>query len=258
MRIRGFCCGWLEMDRAGLISGDEGTMRIPIPAYLIEHAGLTILFDAGLPPELRDSDSERAREIAPFFGCDLPPGTNLVERLRSCGIEPGDVDMVVLSHMHFDHVGGSSLVLDAELVVQRAEWEAAVADVAGDQYMRADVDVERPRRLLDGEWDIFGDGRVVVTVTVGHTAGHQSLRIITDDPRELILCGDACYLRRSLDTRSLPTSSFDASAQLAGLEWLDERERSGARLVFGHDPSQWPMDLADDRVIELTSIHADG
>jgi glyoxylase-like metal-dependent hydrolase (beta-lactamase superfamily II) len=246
------------MDRAGLISGDEGKMRIPVPAYLIEHGGLTILFDTGLPPELRDEGSELARELAAFFRCELPQGTNLVERLRSCGIESGDVDMVVLSHMHFDHVGGISLVPDAELVVQRAEWEAVIADVEGDQYVSADVSEMRPRRLLDGDWDIFGDGRIVVTSTVGHTAGHQSLRIITDDARELILCGDACYLRRSLETRSLPTSSFDASAQLAGLEWLNERERSGAHLVFGHDPSQWPMDIADDRVIELTAVQPDG
>jgi len=256
MRIRGFCCGWLEMDRAGLISGDEGTMRIPIPAYVIEHAGSIILFDAGLPPELRDGDSERTRELAPFFDCDLPHGTDLAERLISCGIEPSEVDMIVLSHMHFDHAGGSSLVPDAELVIQRAEWEAAAVDV--EQYMRADVEVDRSRRLLDGDWDIFGDGRVVVTSTIGHTAGHQSLRIITDDARELILCGDACYLRRSLDTRSLPSSSFDASAQLAGLEWLDERERSGAHLVFGHDPSQWPSGPADDRVVELAADRTDG
>ncbi len=256
MRIRGFCCGWLKMDRAGLISGDEGTMRIPIPAYLIEHEGSIILFDAGLPPELRDSNSERTRELAPFFDCDLPPGTNLEERLNSCGIKPSDVDMVILSHMHFDHAGGSSLVPDAELVIQRAEWEAAIVDV--DQYMRADVEVDRPRRLLDGDWDIFGDGRIVVTSTTGHTAGHQSLHIITDDARELILCGDACYLRRSLETRSLPSSSVDATAQLAGLEWLDERERLGAQLVFGHDPSQWPSGLSDDRVVELAGDRANG
>jgi glyoxylase-like metal-dependent hydrolase (beta-lactamase superfamily II) len=244
------------MDRGGLISGDDGTMRIPIPAYLIEHAGSIILFDAGLPPELRDSDSERTRELAPFFDCDLPEGTNLAERLHSCGIEPADVDMVVLSHMHFDHAGGSSLVPDAELVIQRAEWQAAVVDV--EQYMRDDVEVDRPRRLLDGDWDIFGDGRVVVTSTVGHTAGHQSLRITTDDSREVILCGDACYLRHSLDTRSLPSSSFDAPAQLAAMEWLAERERSGAHLVFGHDPSQWPRGPVDDRVVELAGDRPDG
>jgi glyoxylase-like metal-dependent hydrolase (beta-lactamase superfamily II) len=244
------------MDRGGLISGDDGTMRIPIPAYLIEHAGSIILFDAGLPPELRDSDSERTRELAPFFDCDLPEGTNLAERLHSCGIEPADVDMVVLSHMHFDHAGGSSLVPDAELVIQRAEWQAAVVDV--EQYMRDDVEVDRPRRLLDGDWDIFGDGRVVVTSTVGHTAGHQSLRITTDDSREVILCGDTCYLRHSLDTRSLPSSSFDAPAQLAAMEWLAERERSGAHLVFGHDPSQWPRGPVDDRVVELAGDRPDG
>jgi N-acyl homoserine lactone hydrolase len=244
------------MDRSGLISGEEGTLRIPIPAYLIEHAGSMILFDTGLPPELRDKHSQRAIDLAPFFSCDLPEGSNLAERLHSCGIDPSDVDMVVLSHMHFDHVGGSSLVPDAELVIQRAEWEAALADA--EQYMRADVDVDRPRRLLDGDWDIFDDGRVVVTSTVGHTAGHQSLRIITDDAREIILCGDACYLRRSLETRSLPPSSFDAAAQLAGLKWLDEREHTGAHLVFGHDPSQWPSGPDDDRVVELAGDRADG
>jgi N-acyl homoserine lactone hydrolase len=191
------------MDRSGLISGEEGPLRVPIPAYLIEHAGSRLVFDAGLPPELRDADSELSRELAPYFGCDLPLGTNLVERLASCGVEASEVDMVVVSHMHFDHVGGSSLLPDAELVVQRAEWEAAVADVTREQYVTV-LDRARPRRLLDGEWDVFGDGRVVVTSTVGHTAGHQSLRVIDDDGRELVLCGDACYLRRSLETRTLP------------------------------------------------------
>jgi N-acyl homoserine lactone hydrolase len=243
------------MDRSGLISGDEGPLRVPIPAYLIEHAGSIVVFDAGLPPELCDVGSPLSKELAPYFGCDLPPGTNLAERLRSCDVEPSDVDMVVVSHMHFDHVGGSSLVPEAELVVQRAEWEAAVADEAREQYVTV-LDDERPRRLVEGEWDIFGDGRAVVTSTVGHTAGHQSLRLITDDGRELILCGDACYLRRSLETRTLPPSMFDAAAQLTAMAWLDERERSGARLYFGHEPSQWPTGLEDDRVIELASHSA--
>ncbi len=252
MHVRGFCCGWLEMDRSGLISDDDGPLRVPIPAYLIEHAGSRIVFDAGLPPELRDADSKLSKELAPYFGCDLPPGTNLAERLLSCGVAPGDVDMVVVSHLHFDHVGGSSLVPDAELVVQRAEWEAAVADVAREQYVTV-LDDARPRRLVEGEWDVFGDGRVVVVPTVGHTAGHQSLRLTTDDDREIILCGDACYLRRSLETRTLPPSSFDAAAQLAAMTWLDERERRGARLFFGHEPAQWPRGLEDDRILELVS-----
>src|ERR1700677_2966133 len=104
MRVRGFCCGWLEMDRSGLITGDQGTLRIPIPAYLIEHAGSRVVFDTGLPSELRDGDSELSKKLSPYFGWDLPPGTNLAERLKSCGVEPSDVDMAVVSHLPFDHV----------------------------------------------------------------------------------------------------------------------------------------------------------
>ncbi len=243
------------MDRSSLISGDEGATRIPVPSYLIEHAGSTILFDAGLPPELRDKNSELSKELAEHFRCDLPVGTNLEERLRACRVDPGTVDMVLLSHMHFDHVGGITLVPNAEVVVQRAEWDAACADVERGEYITA-VEQDRPRRLLDGEWDVFGDGRVVATSTVGHTAGHQSLRLVTDDGSELILCGDACYLRRSLEARALPPSFFDGVEQLASMAWLDERERQGAHLVFGHEASQWPTGLVDDRIVELASHSA--
>jgi glyoxylase-like metal-dependent hydrolase (beta-lactamase superfamily II) len=240
------------MDRSGLIEGGEGSLRIPIPAYLIEHDGVKILFDTGLPPELRDTHSDLSKELAPYFQCDLPLGTTLAERLEALGIDVSEIDLVILSHLHFDHVGGSTLVPRAELVVQRREWEAFVADVTGEQYV-TEVEREGPTLLLDGEWDVCGDGRVLVIPTAGHTAGHQSLRLIADDRSELILCGDACYLRCSLDTHTLPPSSFDAQAQLQAMQWLDERELSGAHLVFGHEPHQWPQGVEGDRVIELAS-----
>jgi glyoxylase-like metal-dependent hydrolase (beta-lactamase superfamily II) len=153
--------------------------------------------------------------------------------------------------MHFDHVGGSVLLPEAELVMQRAEWLAAVADLEGEIYMPADVDPDRPRRLLDGEWDIFNDGRVVVVPTSGHTPGHQSLKLRTDDGATLVLCGDSCYLRRSLETSTLPPTPFDGDAQRAVFSWLADLEDSGAQLIFGHEPSQWPSGLEDDRVVEI-------
>jgi glyoxylase-like metal-dependent hydrolase (beta-lactamase superfamily II) len=222
-----------------------------VPAYLIEHAGSRVVFDAGLHPDLRDDRSDRHRSITPDFDCDLPAGTDLGERLASCDIDPADVDLLVLSHLHFDHVGGSGLAPEAELVVQRAEWLAAVADVEGDVYMPADLDDERRLRLLDGEWDVFGDGRVIVLPTAGHTAGHQALVLRTDDGGELVLCGDACYLRRSLETLTLPPYAFDRQAQLEVFARLRRLQSAGARLFFGHDPEQWPTGLDDDCVMDL-------
>jgi glyoxylase-like metal-dependent hydrolase (beta-lactamase superfamily II) len=251
MRVRGFCCGWLEMDTAGLIDGAPGRTRAPVPSYLIEHAGSVVVFDAGLHPDLADRRSERFEEISQDFDCLLPGEATLGARLFACGVNPGDVEYLVLSHMHFDHVGGSVFLSNADMVVQRAEWLAAVADLDGDIYMPADVDPERPRQLLDGEWDIFNDGRVVVTPTPGHTPGHQSLRILTDEGASLVLCGDACYLRASLDTLTLPPHPFDGAAQLSVYSWLRELESKGARLIFGHEPSQWPTGPEDDRIVEL-------
>jgi N-acyl homoserine lactone hydrolase len=251
VRVRGFCCGWLAADIGGLIEGETGQVRLPVPAYLIEHEGLRVVFDAGLHPAVRDVQSARSRALAPDFDCDLPEGTDLAERLQSCGVDPGDVDLLVLSHLHFDHVGGSVLAGEAELVVQRAEWQAALADVNEETYMTADIDSERRLRLLDGEWDIFGDGRARLLPTPGHTAGHQSLVLRTDDGTKLVLCGDACYFRRSLQSLTLPPYAFDRHAQLEVFERLRQLESAGARLVFGHDQEQWPNGPDDDRIVDL-------
>src|ERR1700744_154803 len=146
MRIRGFCCGWLEMDTSGLLGGGPWRTRVPIPSYLIEHAGSVVVFDAGLHPDFADQQSARYQDVASWsFNCELPEGTTLDARLDSCDIDQRDVDYLILSHMHFDHVGGSVLLPEAELVMQRAEWLAAVADLEGEVYMPADVDPDRPR-----------------------------------------------------------------------------------------------------------------
>jgi N-acyl homoserine lactone hydrolase len=252
MRVRGFCCGWLGADIGGLIEGARGQVRIPVPAYLIEHAGSALVFDAGLHPDVRDDQSARRSALAPDFDCDLPAGTDLGERLAACGIDPAQVDLLVLSHLHFDHVGGSGLVGNAEFVVQRTEWLAAVADVAGETYMPADIEGERRLRLLDGEWDVFGDGRVMLLPTTGHTAGHQSLVVRTDDGSQVVLCSDACYFRRSLEELALPPHAFDRDAQLRGFEQLRRLQSAGARLLFGHDPEQWPSGPDDDRIVDLS------
>jgi N-acyl homoserine lactone hydrolase len=240
------------MDTSGLMDGAPGRTRVPIPSYLIEHAGSVVVFDAGLHPDFADHQSGRYQDVASWnFNCELPEGTTLDARLAACGIAPSDVDYLVLSHMHFDHVGGSVLLPDVDLVVQRSEWLAAVADLEGEIYMPADVDPQRPRQLLDGEWDIFNDGRVVVVPTTGHTPGHQSLRVLTDEGTTLVLCGDSCYLRKALETSMLPPTPFDGAAQLSVFSWLRELESEGAQLIFGHEPSQWPTGPEDDRIVEI-------
>lgn len=244
MKVVGFSCGWLDTDLGGVLDGATGTIRLPVPAFYVEHEGHRLVFDAGLHPEVRSDASARIGWLADIYRCVLPPGAAIDERLRSIDVDPDDIDLAVSSHLHFDHAGGLSQLPRARHVVHRAEWEAARR---GDgTYDPADFDLGHDRELVDGEHDLFGDGRAVLLPTCGHTAGHQSLRLRTDGGQTVVLCGDACYLRDALTGDVLPPFVWDADDQRRSFQLFRELERAGAHLVFGHDPAQWPGgDTAD-------------
>jgi len=147
-------------------------------------------------------------------------------------VAPEDVDIVVNSHLHFDHVGGNADLPNAKLIVQRREWEAAADPelVRRNGYNRADFDLGHQLRLIDGEYDLFGDGRIVCIPTYGHTAGHQSLRVRLDGG-EVVLTADSCYMRKVLEEMVLPPFAHDFDAMRQVIERFRAIERAGATAV---------------------------
>ena len=236
--VRGFTTGWLTTDLAGLLQGGAGQVRIPVPSYVVEHPKGSLVFDTGLHTDMRTDPVGRIGGLADYFVSELPDGSAVHERIAAFGVAP---DMVVCSHLHFDHCGGNALLGDVPVVVQRAEWEAAHGGDSTAAYLPADFDTGQDVRLVDREHDVFGDGTVVCIPTPGHTAGHQSLRVRTAE-RELLLTADACYFRESLATSTLPMFGHDRTQQLRTFDTLRSLEAAGAHLVFGHDPAQWPDD----------------
>lgn len=238
VRLRGFTCGWLETELGGLLEGGEGRIRIPVLSYLVEHPRGSLVFDSGLHTDLRIDPVGRIGWMAEHFASELAEGTSVDERVEALEVSP---DMVVCSHLHFDHCGGNAMLGDVPVVVQRAEWEAAHGGDPTAGYVAADYDTGQDVRLVDGEHDVFGDGTVVCIPTPGHTAGHQSLRVRTAD-REVLLTSDACYFRQSLEESRLPLFGNDREQQLRTFATLSALEAAGAHLVFGHDPAQWSGD----------------
>jgi N-acyl homoserine lactone hydrolase len=237
VRVRPLECGWLTADTGAMLSGQVGRMRMPVAAFLVEHPSGIAVFDTGMHPELEHS-TERLRSTAPIFDLELDGHWTLAGQLAEAGVAPEDVDIAVLSHLHFDHCGGLGQLPKARVLVQQAEWDIAFDDGLVDfgVYNPGDFDLGHDRQLLDGEHDLFGDGSVVLVPTPGHTAGHQSLSI----EGRLLLVGDACYCQQALDLDALPPFGHDQDRQREGFAWLREAQASGTQLVFSHDPAQWP------------------
>jgi glyoxylase-like metal-dependent hydrolase (beta-lactamase superfamily II) len=234
-------CGRLEGALAELMEGGEGVVRLPIPAYLIEHEKGRVLFDSGMHPDCqRDPAGRLGAGLARRFRFDYRPGEEVSAQLEAIGRDPARVDILINSHLHFDHVGGNALIPNATVLIQKPEWEAGMdpdsAALRG--FNRRDYDLGHKVKTLEGEHDVFGDGSVVVFPTYGHTPGHQSLRLRLASG-EVVLAADACYFCRTLQERRLPARVYDRAAMHRSLETLARLQAGGARIFFGHDDAFW-------------------
>lgn len=236
-----FTCGLLEGEFSRVMEGGEGRLVMPVPVFLIEHPKGRVLFDSGLHPDCQHDPVGRLGErMASLYAIRFRPGEEISARLEAIDRDPARIDLIVNSHLHFDHVGGNALVPNATMIVQRREWEARLdPDIAVPHgYDARDHDVGHMLRLIDGEYDVFGDGSVVCMPTYGHTPGHQSLRVRLDSG-DTVLAADACYFCQTLRERRLPRYVFDREAMMDSLDRLATLEERGARIFVGHDPEFW-------------------
>jgi N-acyl homoserine lactone hydrolase len=241
IKLYAMTCGWLTGDLGRLMEGGEGEAALPIPAYLIEHPKGTALFDTGMHPACQHDPAARVgSRIASLFRFDYRSGEEISARLAALGRDPARIDLIITSHLHFDHVGGNALIPNATVIVQRREWEAGMDPeiAARCGFDCQDYDLGHKVRLVDGEHDVFGDGSVVCLPTHGHTPGHQSLKLRLS-AGEIVLAADACYFCRTLRERRLPKYVYDRAAMHASLDRLARLEAAGARIFFGHDSSFW-------------------
>lgn len=223
--------------------------RIPmvLRCLLVRTPQATVLVDAGMGDKVTPEMAEQQN-----FRLERPNGW-LVDDLARHGVPPEDVDLVVLSHLHGDHCGASTRVLDGQLVptfpraqywVQQREWDDAHRpnERTRATYHRANIDpilASGQLRLVDGNVSVTRGVRV--EVVPGHTAGIQAI-IIESGGQTAVFPSDLAFFRWHLE-RLAWVSAYDLDP-MTTIEtkrrwqpWLAERE---AAIVFQHDP-QMPV-----------------
>lgn len=232
MKIERFNVGWITSPAAVYRQGEdpEREIRFPIPAYLIETDTERVLVDTGLHPEaIADPAGFYERPELAMFRLELEQP--IVERL-----DAGTLTKIVVTHLHFDHVGALTLLpASVPVYMQRSEWKAGhdAASIARTFLNPRDYAIGgREPILLDGDHDLLGDGSIELLLTPGHTAGHQSVRV----GERLILGVDVAHFQATFDDRRFPSFAEDFEAQNRSADRLCALRDAGAELLPGHDP----------------------
>jgi N-acyl homoserine lactone hydrolase len=243
----------LKLLRA-LITG-EPAMTVPCPAFLIRHPSAgAILVDTGLHPSIATDGRENFGALGSRIAHPtLEQGEDVPAQLRRRGLEPGEVPIVVMTHLHLDHASAISEFPHATFVVSEVEWEAATSggNPLLNGYRRAHYDYAFDYRTVDFNrggvdsyasfartHDLFGDGSVRLAFTPGHSAGHMSL-VCRLKQRDFVIGGDATYTSGQLaGTAPAAPRPFDAHNYRRSLQELRlfTRDYPDAVVTPGHDP----------------------
>lgn len=198
-------------------------IQIPILAWLLCDGSQYILIDTG-------GTAADGIHYMPYI---QPPGCTLEEQLSKHGASPDDIEIVLLTHLHWDHAGNNRLFRHAKFYVQQkeAEYAASPLKVQSGAYDQ-DLIFQTKYELLNGETQITKD--ISVIPTPGHSPGSQSVIVATEQETYIIvgdlICLYDCMNRDPMIINGLHTDLF---------EYYDSMERvvnTGFRVLPGHEP----------------------
>jgi N-acyl homoserine lactone hydrolase len=212
----------------------------PAPGYLIQtDDGTNILVDTGYSREMIG-----AYKTPGFQGMRMDDKDYVTNNLAALGISPADIRYLVCTHLDPDHAGGHDEFPDAELIIQREQYEAALAEVHP-RFGMTRAQWGNPKltyRLLDGDTELVPG--VELITSGGHVPGHQSVLVTLPKTGPVLLAIDAMNQNIAGYTpETRPIGPFDmdeAGVRASTAKLLDLAADRGAKLIiFGHDAEQW-------------------
>ena len=232
LKLYVFDCGHLyfeDVSNFGLTNEETDVRELFVPCYLIDHPDGKMIWDAGLP---LDMVGPRQTDATSWYE------NSLIDQLRDIGVEPRDVDFAAYSHFHYDHTGAANAFSDATLLIQETEYIAAFHEQEGNPFFQPSLYTElagSTKILLQGDHDVFGDGKVVILSAPGHTPGHQTLKLELENFGPLILSGDLYHFEANRMLRRTPLFNTDPEETLRSMNKIEViRQESGATFWLEH------------------------
>jgi N-acyl homoserine lactone hydrolase len=232
-------CGEFVIKQYGAFFSDtfqypRGPKNIVGSCYLIRHGDRFLLWDTGLTDALVGNGFENAAQ-------KITLKRSLVDQLAHIGVKPGQIEVIGISHWHFDHTGQAGRFPDATLLMGKGDLDLlrgssppdADSAKALEHWLKGSGKVEP----LTADRDVFGDGRVVMLRLPGHTPGHYALLVrLASGP--VLLSGDQYHFTEQVKNRGVPPFNYDRADTLASMDRFDRIAANlKAKVVIQHEPA---------------------
>jgi N-acyl homoserine lactone hydrolase len=233
VRLYVFDCGVLKMADPlplfGLKKDEVAATDLADAAYLIAHPKGTLMWEAGLVPDAMVGTAD-ARPGAPT--------KRLKDAMAEVGYRPADITYFAISHGHGDHTANANDFQASTWLVNRAEYDAMFAEKAPRFYAPATYSALRNSKtiFIKDDYDVFGDGAVVIKQTPGHTAGHQVLVLKLAQTGTVALTGDLYHYPEEVNRREVAPAQGDQEITLRSRDALQELlKKNAGKMWITHD-----------------------
>ena len=246
LRLYIFDCGVLhnsDMGRFNLTPQDVTTTDMSMDCFLIAHPKGNLIWDTGAVPD--DSWTPTGKMITQHI--TLADGTKrdadvdktLRGQLAEIGYAPADINYLALSHYHYDHTANANEFAGATWLVRQNERDAMFGGkYSGSLQPSTFSALQKSKTIIikTDDYDVFGDGTVIIKSAPGHTQGHQVLYLKLAKIGGVVLSGDLYHYPAEITLKRVPTFEFSQDQTRASRVAIDEfLKKSGAQLWIQHD-----------------------
>jgi N-acyl homoserine lactone hydrolase len=213
---------------------DLATTYMSVACFLVVHPKGTLIWDAGAVPDSAFKPGGGPGTIR--YATSMKP---LGAQLAGVGYTPADITYLALSHFHWDHVGNANLFAGSTWLVTQAERDIMFSDPPSPRTEPQNYSALKNSKtviLTKSEYDVFGDGTVVIMAAPGHSPGHQVLFLKLAKTGPLMLSGDLYHYPEERKLNLIPTTEFNADQTVASRAAVEAfLKKTGAQLWIQHD-----------------------
>src|SRR5579863_7033701 len=246
VRLYVFDCGVLhnaDMGRFNLKNEDVTTTDMSMACFLIAHPKGNLVWDTGAIPD--DSWTPTGKMLTRRV--TLPDGQkreadvdkSLRAQLAEIGYSPSDINYLALSHYHYDHTGNANEFANATWLVRQADRDAMFGGkYSGSLQPSSFSALQRSKTIIikNDEYDVFGDGNVLIKSAPGHTQGHQVLYVKLAKTGGVVLSGDLYHYPAEKTLDRVPTFEFSQEQTRASRVAVNTfLKNTGSQLWIQHD-----------------------